>query len=264
MLVQFLLPVTLTLNRPAGGVCIVWREWQDHFEPQLLSACYAAMQSVIWPLIVPFLGLQQSSTGEVLKKATRPMARWSALMDFKFKSVLIGHTMWRIAVKFCQFQNWPDRNMLWEGSMFRELWYILYWYKLKHFHWAIYLMSGTCSKTAIATATYISAFLGLFIFMACGLQTGSGGGLSDVAPWKGHLAWGVLPDSGPYTGAMDTWQSWQDMHWQFARYGNIPLWFGWADSAWRPSGWKVTKWSKGSSKGSSAGDSYGYHTHPCN
>lgn len=47
--------------------------------------------------------------------------------------------------------------------------------------------------------------LGFFIFKASGLQKGSGGGLSDVAPWKGHLAWRALPDSGPYTGATGTW-----------------------------------------------------------
>lgn len=45
MLVQALLLATLTLS--AGGVCFALSEWPDHFEPQLPSACYAAMQSVI-------------------------------------------------------------------------------------------------------------------------------------------------------------------------------------------------------------------------
>lgn len=46
--------------------------------------CSAALQSVIRPLIVPFLDLQQSGAGEVLEKATWPMARWSLLMTMNF------------------------------------------------------------------------------------------------------------------------------------------------------------------------------------
>ncbi len=67
MLVQFLSPVTLTLYGPAGGACIVWREWSDQFELQLSSACCAAMQCVIYPLIVPFLIYSNQAGGSVEK-----------------------------------------------------------------------------------------------------------------------------------------------------------------------------------------------------
>lgn len=71
----------------------------------------------------------------------------------------------------------------------------------------------------------LHAFFEFFIFMTSVLQKGSGGGLSDVAPWKGHLAWRALPDFGPCSGATGTWQSWQAMYWQFDKYGKIPVWF---------------------------------------
>lgn len=106
----------------------------------------------------------------------------------------------------------------------------------------------------------IFALSEFFIFMASGLHKGSGGRLSDTAPWRGPSGLQISTRLQPqHQRPRAPGKAGSAPPRQVAKYGKVPLWFGWTPLK-RSSGWKVTKWSTGSSKGISAGAPRSSHT----